>query len=166
MNSFCFVGGEGEGRGSVISGGAQAGGAPVSGKLGLIAAAFFSRHFFLSCLSVVVREADLAPFGLGSEVQGPLPLAVKEQVWGLQCSALRKSRLQMTSKTRFLFLQTKTLEGVAWRSALSQSTALWFRALDFHLEGQRGAEAWRGGRRVAVSESSLPNCVNILYQIS
>lgn len=75
----------------------------------------------------------------------------------------------MISKTLFLFFQTETADGVA-SSQLSQSTGV---DSPGHLTsiwrdwgGRRGAEGRRGGKRMVVSEISLPKYVNILYQIS
>lgn len=98
------MGGERVQRGSVVPRGAHGGAVPLWGNLCWLLLPLLRPFSFLFLWWLVwckrLTASDLAPYGLGSEVQGPfLPLAVKEHIHWRQDTAIQKRRLQLTSKT-------------------------------------------------------------------
>lgn len=137
------------------------------GKLVLIAAAFVLTFSFLFSLVAYCGtrgwwHSNLAPFRLGSEVWGPFPpLLWKNRFLDHSTLLLGKEGwLHMTSKTLFLFFQTKIVAEDA-SSQLSQSTGIYSSG---HLisiwrswAGYERAESRRGVKRMVVCRSLFPN---------
>lgn len=85
---------------------------------------------------------DLTPFRLGTQVWGPFfpPLMWKNRFLDYSTLMLWERRLQMTSKTLFLFFHTKTI-GIA-SSWLSQSTGVYHSGHLLQIWGQWSKCTW------------------------
>lgn len=125
---FCGRGGEEE-RENVISAESQGGEVPLLGNLcWLLPPLSWPFLSFFLWWPIVAQEADgiliLAHSCWGVKCGALFPLAMKEQIPWPQYTTVGKRRLHMTSKTLFLFFQTKIVEEDA-SSQLSQSTGIY-----------------------------------------
>lgn len=138
------------GRGGRGRGGSASRRSSFVGKLVLIAAASVVTFSFpfcpVACCGARGQWLWILPHSdWGVKCGGPLPpLPWKEQICWLQYTATRKRRLHMTSKTLFLFFHSKTWEGVAPSSPLSQSTVVY--SSEHLISIWRGWGRRRGGR--------------------
>lgn len=107
------------------------------------------------------------PVGLGSEVGDgeALPSLRCERTDSLTL-VFGKEGLQMPSKTSLLFSQTQTMgRSCVVRPAEPKVQVYMVRDTGSHRQGPQRSAGEEKGEGIGVSETSLPECVNIQYQI-